>query len=379
MLRAGRRRTAVLAAVAAALAVSGTGPAAPAAAGAVATPSPTSSTGTFSTISAPLTRVVDLTTPIPSCGPGPIGVLDDGTSFYVTDWCNGFTYRYTMGTTLPAPLEKSVNNGLDAGLALDNGVYYGVAGQNQSTVHEGVYIFDPTTLALKSKVVETPCQAPRGLEPDPATGDLLVAADCGLFRVSGPDTAKPVIKRLAPGDFDGVTVVDNGADMWVADRATGGVDEYSAAGALVTSVQIQGDADGVALASTSAPSSIAGNLFVNNNNGTIVMVDVHHHNAQSVIASGGTRGDFVAVGPDGYLYATASDRVEQIQPAIFAPTEEPGGGGSDLWLILLLVALALLALLLLLLWRRRRRDDADEPEAGHVAEPGAAASGAANT
>ena len=43
----------------------------------------------------------------------------------------------------------------------------------------------------------------------------------------------------------------------------------------------------------------------------------------SVVASGGTRGDFVAVGPDGFLYVTQSSLVEQLQPAIFASTIPP--------------------------------------------------------
>ena len=47
------------------------------------------------------------------------------------------------------------------------------------------------------------------------------------------------------------------------------------------------------------------------------------------MASGGSRGDFVAVGPDGYLYVTQSDLVEQIQPAIFTPTIPTGSASPD--------------------------------------------------
>jgi sugar lactone lactonase YvrE len=340
-----------------------------------ASPSATPSTGTFSNLVSPLTRSVNEITPIPSCAPGPVGLLDDGTSLYVADVCNGDTYRYEMGTTQPAPLQKASENGLTDGLALDNGVYYGIAGFNQAVVRSGIYDFDPTTLALKSRIVLAPCHDTRGLGADPATGDLFVTGDCGLFRLTGLGSAHPAIKTLATGNFDGLTVVNNGADVWVADVGNG-VDEYSATGALVTKVGVGGNPDGVALASPAAPSSIAGNLFVNCNNGSIVMVNVHAKNAQTIVASGGSRGDFVTVGPDGYLYATQVDRVEQIQPAIFAPVEQPGGSGFP-WIILLLILLALVLLLILLLWWRRRRGD-QEPTAQPDAQPqapGAATAG----
>ncbi len=340
---------------------------------AAVTPDPTSPTGTFSNLVSPLTRAVNETAPVPSCAPGPVGLLDDGTSLYVSDVCNATTYRYAMGTTQPAPLEKAAANGLTDGLALDNGVYYGVAGIWQSIVRSGVYVFDPATLALKSPVIAAPCHDTRAVGADPATGDLFVTGDCGLFRLSGLGGAHPAIKALASGNFDGLTVIDGGANVWVADVGSG-VDEYSATGKLVTKVSVPGGPDGVALASPAAPSSIAGNLFVNCNDGTIVMVDVHDKDKQTTVASGGSRGDFVTVGPDGYLYATQQDRVEQIQPAIFAPVEEPGGSGFP-WLILILILLALVLLLFLLLWWRRRRAEPEQDEQDADLDASGAAAG----
>jgi hypothetical protein len=78
-------------------------------------------------------RRPDFVTDFPTClNPnsglyiGPIGVLFDGTHFFATDACNGYTYRFTAaGGSVTAPDAKSQNL-LTDGLALDNGVYYGV-------------------------------------------------------------------------------------------------------------------------------------------------------------------------------------------------------------------------------------------------------------
>src|SRR5262249_44638607 len=78
---------------------------------------------------------------------------------------------------------------------------------------------------------------------------------------------------------------------------------------------IPGVVDGSALGS----GVLAGNLFVNTNGGTVVEVNLTTL-AQTLIASGGSRGDFVTADPlDGSLLLTQTDRVLRL-------TAPPGGG-----------------------------------------------------
>jgi len=77
---------------------------------------------------------------------------------------------------------------------------------------------------------------------------------------------------------------------------------------------IAGGPDGIALGT----GPVAGNLFVNTNGGSVVEVKLATA-AQTIIASGGSRGDFVTVDPDnGTLLLTQSDRIMRLIPGVFA-------------------------------------------------------------
>jgi hypothetical protein len=75
--------------------------------------------------------------------------------------------------------------------------------------------------------------------------------------------------------------------------------------------------------------SLAGNIFANTNDGRVVEVNLSTL-AQSVIASGGSRGDFVTVDPNGSLLLSQTDRLQRLSPAAgggFTSTPEPGTVG----------------------------------------------------
>jgi sugar lactone lactonase YvrE len=77
---------------------------------------------------------------------------------------------------------------------------------------------------------------------------------------------------------------------------------------------ISGGLDGIAL----GKGPVAGNLFVNTNGGTRVEVNLATA-AKTTIATGGSRGDFVAVDPnDGTLLVTQTDRIMRVVPGVFA-------------------------------------------------------------
>jgi hypothetical protein len=268
----------------------------------------------------PLTDAVDFITDLPSCGGvGPTGVLDEGSSFLVSDYCNATTYRYNTTGASPS-LVTSVANGITHAMVDHNGVLYGVASNNQNITPSGVWELSRSTLALTRQIAQSPCGDIRDLANDPAGGGLILTGDCGIYRIRGMDTPSPFVELIASGNFDGISVDAATNTAWVALAGADAIGHYAlASGNLLETVPVPGDPDGIAVAAPGAPNGIGGNLFVNNNDGTLVMIDVHNGNARSVVASGGTRGDFVTVGKDGFLYLTQTDEIVQIKPAIFIP------------------------------------------------------------
>jgi hypothetical protein len=251
-----------------------------------------------------------------SCGAGPVGVLDDGTHFFVTDACTGTTYRLpSSGGSIDTPDASSVN-GLTHGIGTQNGVYYGL---NYGT---GLHSFDPGTLAATG-VTAIPGSS-RDVVADPLSSDVYVSTDSGIFRVQDP-TGTPSVTPFAPGNIDGMTFSDDGQQLYGA-ASNGHVVGFDRAGTNDFDVDIGHPGDGIALAApdtTINGTDISGNLFVNSNDGTIEMIAVHDANAVSVVASGGTRGDFMTVGPGGCLFATQLATVEKLTPCFLSPPTPP--------------------------------------------------------
>jgi uncharacterized repeat protein (TIGR01451 family) len=278
----------------------------------------------FSSFSAPLTGGTDFVTGFAHCTTlGPTGVLQDGTNFFATDYCNGTTYKLpaTGGTVAAA---TAVPNGLTHMLTLAHGVYYG-ASNGAHGLPPGLYSFSPSTLAVGPRIAGLAGE-PRGVVGDPLSNDVYVAASGGIFRVQSPDTS-PVVTQVASGNFDGLQVTADGQHFWVANVGTGHVQELGRPGPttlpLQADVAVPGGPDGIAIARGDAPGGVAGNVFVNDNNGTITRIDTNSHNALSIVASGGSRGDFATVGPDGCFYVTQTDRVVKLAPCFFqAPTAD---------------------------------------------------------
>ena len=111
----------------------------------------------FTSFSPPLTGGTDFVTGAPTCGSGDgaAGVLFDSTHFFTTDYCSHATYRFPLtGGDFSSP-EASAANGLGGGLAVSGSHYYGGSNSSQSLA-EGVYSFDPVTLAVGPQIVSIP-------------------------------------------------------------------------------------------------------------------------------------------------------------------------------------------------------------------------------
>jgi hypothetical protein len=296
----------------------------------------------FTQVSPPFTAASDFITGFPTClnlpftleTLGPLGVLFDGAHFFVNDPCigGGTTYRFTAAGGSASTPDAQVANGLFEGLTLKGGVYYGNG-------FSAMYKFDPTTLST-IPVVNLPF-LPAGLAGQPGTtniwsGDLNIGGVGGLFLVSNPNSASPSVTELTNGAcFDGIAFTADGTKFYAAICGSTLVfvlDLTTSAFSLVdtshpvmacqaqdTDCADQG-VDGIAVAlnnTTLSGIDVSNNVFVNDHDGTLVRIDVNNGNAVSVVASGGSRGDFTTVGPDNCLYVTQSDRVEKMSPCFF--------------------------------------------------------------
>lgn len=293
----------------------------------------------FTSFSAPLTGGSAFATNFTTCFGviGPVGVMFDSSSFYAND-CHQKTYRFPLSGG-SAPAQPLSQNGLYGGLAVQGGHYYGVhCCFFFVPLAEGLYEFDPSTLSI-TRTVTTSIGSPRAVVADPVSGDLYVSTCLGgwqIYRIQNPDSATPIITPFGDetgrsGCIDGMTMTSDGKTLWAADYGSPGggtgngaqtvVGFDTATGAQVAAVNLccHGP-DGMAVAAantTIGTTDVSNNVFVNSNDGTIERIDTNNGNGVSVVASGGTRGDFATVGADGCMYVAQSSEVEKLSPCFF--------------------------------------------------------------
>lgn len=235
-------------------------------------------------------------------GVGPVGlVMDSSGVLYVTDNADGELYTVPAGGGVATVLARDQLFGLAES---SSGRLYG------ATLGGNIYEVDKTTGALIRNVANV--GSSEGIGFDPLSGDLFVDSTMNneIIRVSNLENGLPVTTSVyaAGAPLDGI---DFGADGTLYVAGPGVV--YSVSGTnqpprhnLVPVAQLPAP-DGTAAGGTPGSQFLA----VNENNGNIMQVGLAT-GAQSLIASGGTRGDFVTVGPDGCLYATQSTSIELV-------------------------------------------------------------------
>ncbi|HWC35169.1 MAG TPA: IPT/TIG domain-containing protein [Mycobacteriales bacterium] len=285
---------------------------------ATATPASAATGSTFTTFANPLTGASDFITGWPSsCSLGPMGVLFDGTRFLASSpFCDGKTYDLGPGggDISSAP---SVQNGF-FGLGRRGSTYYAANGGSLAQ-------FDPTTLQpVSTSTVNTGCGL-YGVAPDPLSTDVYVSSCDGIYVIHNPGASATSARITTDGgDYDGLYFTPDGQDLWAAEPSASSIVEFDRKGTVMRSVPIGAHGpDGIAVTRSDLGNGLANNIFVNDNDGTILRVDPNNDYAVTVVASGGSRGDFATVGPDGCLYVTQTDRVEKISPCIFAAQAVP--------------------------------------------------------
>jgi hypothetical protein len=251
---------------------------------------------------------------------GPIGLaFDSSNHLYVSDRANGGIYRFGANGGLAGLnlLSGTPIAGAPHGLAFDrSGNLYAALAEAGTVVQLN------TTTGAIVRTVASGLGSPLGLGVDPISGDLFVGAGYSGYNVArisnfanGPGT---VTGYSAPGGVDGLTigpdgtiyVEANGCAVRVAGTNTPNPGQFSTIACPNNAM------DGIAIAANPSDPGHPPFIFANGNWGSIVKIDLTGPSpVQSTIFSGGSRGDFVTVGPDGCLYATQTDRVIKLTNA----------------------------------------------------------------
>ncbi len=136
---------------------------------------------------------------------------------------------------------------------------------------------------------------------DPESGEWTQAA-------AGPPLARP----------DGIAF-DAQGNAFIGSVGNDRVVCLSRDGQLSEVAAIGGEPDGIAVAAPSSP--LNGAVLVSCHDGSLHRLDRVDGEWQSqVVAHSGSRGDHMAISPDGYLYLTQRDEVLRLGPPIFGPS-----------------------------------------------------------
>jgi RHS repeat-associated protein/uncharacterized repeat protein (TIGR01451 family) len=258
-----------------------------------------------------------------SCGGvGPVGVAFDSTgNLFVMNYCTGFLYKFGPGGGAASPATQVNANaiyGSPAGLAFSKD------GKHLYTVRRGsndVLELDQASGNVL-RTIATNVPAATGVATDPLSGDLFVSepnGGQGIVRIANPTSANPGPPVLYTAtNADGIAFGPDGT-LYGAVYGQGfaiinGTNTASP-GTITTQVlnsQTLAGTDGIALLPPPAGSTVSP-IVLNSNNGFIVEIDnpttnPTYHN----LVTGGSRGDFATVGPDGCLYATQTSSVEKV-------------------------------------------------------------------
>jgi hypothetical protein len=260
----------------------------------------------------------------------PIGLaFDSNGNLFVGDTNNNSIYSFGPqgGIAGPATLLGTIPQSFGGALA-------GLTFTNDGRLYAGLNIggniveVNPGTGAVIRTVATLP-DGPLDLHVDPLSGDLFVSVYGAIYRITnfnnGPGTVTAYVQG---GGIDGFTFAPDGT-IYLKGGTEGifrvpGTNAPQPA-ALTLLAFVVGGPDGIALEPNPANPSKPF-LYVNRNDGIITRIDTSALPANAIncndagapctnIYTGGSRGDFVTVGPSGCLYATQSDRVIRLTKA----------------------------------------------------------------
>jgi hypothetical protein len=264
------------------------------------------------------------TTSVPCCGPLGIEFPASG-GVLVTNY-TGEIYRFATNADNQTPANATVGHTFGANQPAD----LAIAGGQVFMTNQGGNAIEKLsdlgahqgTLAMSQTL-----SLPTGLATNPVTQHLYVSAvgsNAGIYDV---DPSNGATTLLATGVFDGMTVSADGRKLYAADFD--GVVEFSTgvngapAFGQANRYDLNDSVDGTAL----GVGDLAGYLVANTNSGNLYLVELAT-GTPTLLASGGSRGDFVQVDPNGTLLVTQTDRILRLTApegsSFETATPEPG-------------------------------------------------------
>jgi hypothetical protein len=270
--------------------------------------------GTFQSYFPPFTTSHTLAT----VSKGALGLVEDRTHFYVSGF-TGAIARFSLFGGGEAEADSRRLVGADSSLVVQGGRYY-FAARGTGGRAQGVYTFDPNTLKPGPMVMAL--SNPLGMAADPQGDSLFVVAVGGLYRIDDLQ-GQPRLHLVVSGSFDGATVSSDGSRLYVPYPFGQAILGFDRAGNQVLKVDVCCHSpDGLVIMGDGTKlgdADVSGDIFVDDNDGTMLRIDTYHGNKVSVVASGGLRGDFMIVGIDGCLYATQATAVVRMDPCFSTP------------------------------------------------------------
>lgn len=248
------------------------------------------------------------------CGPvGPIGLAFDATGqLFVSEYFDGAIYKFGPdGGAADAHLLGCCLGGRSAGLAFttDGRLYLAQQG--------GVVIEVDPSNGRFLRTVASGFNNSTGLAVDPISGDLFVSLAGGgptVYRLSNFRNGPANVMAFASVDVDGITFAPDGTLYGSGFGTVYRIEGTNSPNAgMVTPIASVPNADGIALVAPAAGSTTITQLAVNRVDGIITLVDFSSTPVKLTnVVTGGSRGDFVAVGPDKCLYATQTSSIEKV-------------------------------------------------------------------
>ena len=276
-------------------------------------------------------------TGFPSSGNvGPLGIAFSGGSVIVSDYPGNVRVFPTDSdgqSAASVPVAQNYGGANAVGIASVGGAYY----MTQQSAGNLVQINANGTF---NQTILTGLPAATGIAADPANGHLFVST-IGTNLVYDVDPiakTKTLFKNISADGLttDGVTLYAEANNRILGYRISDGAQVFDS-GAI-------GDGpDGTALGT----GSLAGNIFVNTNGGRLLEYNLLGMPVATTIGTGGSRGDFVTVDPNGTLLLTQTDRILRL-----AAPQGGSFGVPESGTLALMGSLSVMALGLL---RRRRK------------------------
>ena len=181
-----------------------------------------------------------------------------------------------------------------------------VGGKIYMTQQVSDHILQINSNGTYNQTIISGLRAPTGIVGDPVDGHLFVSDTLHTIYDIDPiaKTETPFVNVSA----DGLSLSADGKTLYCAAGDILGYDTKSKA-LVFDSGAIPGNGDGIAL----GYGALSGDMFVNTNGGTVYEVNMSTL-AKTIIASGGSRGDFATPDPNGTLLLTQSTTLMRLTP-----------------------------------------------------------------